>query len=83
MNRSRGSCTCRWSRAVQAGGHGMVGSSPATTLVGTFVFGILSEEHPGYGYCVFSSCFAKESSRGIEDKNIASTFDLDNAKFEI
>ncbi|CAJ1978327.1 unnamed protein product [Sphenostylis stenocarpa] len=52
--------TVQWSRAVHASGHGRmyptshVGSSPAAinfgvTLVGTFVFGILSEEHPVYG----------------------------------
>ncbi|CAJ1971333.1 unnamed protein product [Sphenostylis stenocarpa] len=89
MSRSRG-LYMRWSRAV--------GSSPAAinfgvTLVGTFVFGILSEEHPRYGsvsslswlehktwlylkdYQTFvntarcwTESFAKESSRGIEDK---------------
>ncbi|CAJ1971722.1 unnamed protein product [Sphenostylis stenocarpa] len=89
----------RWSQAGESRAvHAMVGSSPVAinfgvTLVGTFVFGILSEEHPS---------FAKESSRGIEDKvpsllshsickicidmynllkNIASTFHPDNAKF--
>ncbi|CAJ1910507.1 unnamed protein product [Sphenostylis stenocarpa] len=47
------------------------------TLVGTFVFGILSEEHPGYGYVSSRHVLPRNRVAGLK----TSTFHLDNAKF--